>query len=149
MKVTSSFRRRWRLPSDQFHGDAWPRLICLALTKDRVEQLVWIDEPQTTVRRHETAVHCLDRSESGVTTGISAADRARTISVAIDASKGAEHIVTPGTSSRFARGPAACSSAPAIPRRAVDVARLAGLNPSGVICEIMNEDGSMARFTAS
>jgi 3,4-dihydroxy 2-butanone 4-phosphate synthase/GTP cyclohydrolase II len=82
----------------------------------------------------------------GVTTGISAADRARTIAVAIDSSKGAEHIVTPGHVFPLIAKPGGVLVRAGHTEAAVDVARLAGLNPSGVICEVMNDDGTMARM---
>jgi 3,4-dihydroxy 2-butanone 4-phosphate synthase/GTP cyclohydrolase II len=81
-----------------------------------------------------------------VTTGISAADRARTISVAIDAGKGPEHIVSPGHVFPLTARDGGVLVRAGHTEAAVDVARLAGLNPSGVICEIMSDDGSMARM---
>jgi 3,4-dihydroxy 2-butanone 4-phosphate synthase/GTP cyclohydrolase II len=96
--------------------------------------------------RHETAFTVSIEAKVGVTTGISAADRARTISVAIDASKDAEHLVTPGHVFPLVARPGGVLVWAGHTEAAVDVARLAGLNPSGVICEIMNEDGSMARL---
>ena len=86
------------------------------------------------------------RRKEGVTTGISAADRARTISVAIDAAKGREHIVTPGHVFPLVARDGGVLVRAGHTEAAVDVARLAGLNPSGVICEIMDEDGTMARM---
>src|SRR5688500_18302926 len=71
-------------------------LICLALGKERVEQLGLPLMSRSNATRHETAFTISIEARDGVTTGISAADRARTVAVAIDASKGAEHIVTPG-----------------------------------------------------
>ena len=122
-------------------------LICLALSKDRVDQLgLAADEPD---QRHAAGnrLHRLDRGASeGVTTGISAADRARTISVAIDAAKGPEHIVSPGHVFPLAARDGGVLVRAGHTEAAVDVARLAGLNPSGVICEIMSDDGTMARM---
>src|SRR3546814_387021 len=85
-------------------------------------------------------------SKEGVTTGISVADRARTISVAIDASKGPEHIVTPGHVFPLVAKEGGVLIRAGHTEAAVDVSRLAGPNPSGVICEIMREDGTMARM---
>ena len=97
--------------------------------------------------RHETAFTVSIEARDGVTTGISAADRARTVAVAIDASQGPRRDRhARATSSRWSRATAACWCAPGIPRRRSTSSRLAGLNPSGVICEIMNEDGTMARL---
>jgi 3,4-dihydroxy 2-butanone 4-phosphate synthase/GTP cyclohydrolase II len=121
-------------------------LICLALTKERVEQLGLDPMSRNNRTRHETAFTVSIEAKAGVTTGISAADRARTISVAIDASKGADHIVTPGHVFPLVARPGGVLVRAGHTEAAVDVARLAGLNPSGVICEIMNKDGSMARF---
>jgi 3,4-dihydroxy 2-butanone 4-phosphate synthase/GTP cyclohydrolase II len=81
-----------------------------------------------------------------VTTGISAADRARTVAVAIDASKGRDEIVTPGHVFPLVARDGGVLVRAGHTEAAVDVARLAGLNPSGVICEIMNEDGTMSRM---
>jgi 3,4-dihydroxy 2-butanone 4-phosphate synthase/GTP cyclohydrolase II len=96
--------------------------------------------------RHETAFTTSIEAREGVTTGISAADRARTISVAIDASKGPEHIVTPGHVFPLVAKEGGVLIRAGHTEAAVDVSRLAGLNPSGVICEIMKEDGTMARM---
>jgi 3,4-dihydroxy 2-butanone 4-phosphate synthase/GTP cyclohydrolase II len=95
---------------------------------------------------HETAFTTSIEARDGVTTGISAADRARTISVAIDAGKGPEHIVTPGHVFPLVARDGGVLVRAGHTEAAVDVSRLAGLNPSGVICEIMREDGTMARI---
>ncbi len=121
-------------------------LICLALTRQRVEAL-GIDLMSSKNRtRHETAFTVAIEAREGVTTGISAADRARTISVAIDAAKGAEDIVTPGHVFPLVAREGGVLVRAGHTEAAVDISRLAGLNPSGAICEIMNEDGTMARF---
>ena len=96
--------------------------------------------------RHETAFTVSIEARDGVTTGISAADRARTIAVAIDASKGRDDIVTPGHVFPLVARDGGVLVRAGHTEAAVDVARLAGLNPSGVICEIMNDDGTMARL---
>jgi 3,4-dihydroxy 2-butanone 4-phosphate synthase/GTP cyclohydrolase II len=122
-------------------------LICLAMTKDRTEQLGLDLMTRNNETRHETAFTVSIEAKDGVTTGISAADRARTVSVAIDASKGKEEIVTPGHVFPLVARPGGVLVRAGHTEAAVDISRLAGLNPSGVICEIMNEDGTMARMT--
>ena len=121
-------------------------LICLALTKGRVDQLGLSLMSRRNVSRHETAFTVSIEAREGVTTGISAADRARTISVAIDAGKGPEHITSPGHVFPLVARPGGVLIRAGHTEAAVDVARLAGLIPAGVICEIMNADGSMARL---
>ena len=121
-------------------------LICLAMTKQRVDQLGLDLMSRHNGTRHETAFTVSIEARDGVTTGISAADRARTISVAIDASKGREHIVTPGHVFPLIAREGGVLVRTGHTEAAVDVARLAGLNPSGVICEIMKDDGTMARM---
>jgi len=121
-------------------------LICLALTRERVDQLGLQPMSRTNGTRLETAFTISIEARDGVTTGISAADRARTISVAIDAAKGPEHIVSPGHVFPLTARDGGVLVRAGHTEAAVDVARLAGLNPSGVICEIMSEDGSMARM---
>ncbi len=121
-------------------------LICLALTRDRVEQLGLGLMSRNNGTRHETAFTVSIEAREGVTTGISAADRARTVSVAIDAAKGKDEIVTPGHVFPLVARDGGVLVRAGHTEAAVDVARLAGLNPSGVICEIMNEDGTMARM---
>ncbi|WP_371054487.1 3,4-dihydroxy-2-butanone-4-phosphate synthase [Rhodosalinus sp. K401] len=121
-------------------------LICLALTPDRVDALGLSLMSQQNSSRHETAFTVSIEAREGVTTGISAADRARTIAVATDAARGAEDIATPGHVFPLRAREGGVLVRAGHTEAAVDVARLAGLNPSGVICEIMNEDGSMARL---
>lgn len=121
-------------------------LICLALAKSRVDQLGLGLMSRHNGTRHETAFTTSIEAKEGVTTGISAADRARTISVAIDASKGPDHIVTPGHVFPLVARDGGVLIRAGHTEAAVDIARLAGLNPSGVICEIMKEDGTMARM---
>ena len=121
-------------------------LICLALDRKRVEQLGL--EPMSRNNREsmQTAFTTSIEAREGVTTGISAADRARTISVAIDATKGPADIVTPGHVFPLTARDGGVLVRAGHTEAAVDISRLAGLNPSGVICEIMNDDGSMARL---
>ena len=121
-------------------------LICLAMTKARVDQLGLPLMSPKNGTRHETAFTVSIEAKTGVTTGISAADRARTIAVAIDASNGPDAIVTPGHVFPLVAREGGVLVRTGHTEAAVDVARLAGLNPSGVICEIMKEDGTMARL---
>ncbi len=121
-------------------------LICLAMTKTRVDQLGLELMSRANGTRHETAFTVSIEARDGVTTGISAADRARTISVATDSSKGAEDIVTPGHVFPLIARDGGVLVRTGHTEAAVDVSRLAGLNPSGVICEIMRDDGTMARM---
>jgi 3,4-dihydroxy 2-butanone 4-phosphate synthase/GTP cyclohydrolase II len=121
-------------------------LICLAMTSDRIDQLGLPLMSTNNSSRHETAFTTSIEAREGVTTGISAADRARTVQVAIDASKGAADIATPGHVFPLRARDGGVLVRAGHTEAAVDISRLAGLNPSGVICEIMNEDGSMARL---
>lgn len=121
-------------------------LICLAMTKSRTDQLGLPLMSAANGTRHQTAFTVSIEAVKGVTTGISAADRARTISVAIDASKGPEEITTPGHVFPLVAREGGVLVRAGHTEAAVDVSRLAGLNPSGVICEIMKEDGTMARL---
>ena len=121
-------------------------LICLALSKERVDQLGLNLMARHNGTRHETAFTVSIEARTGVTTGISAADRARTVSVAIDHSKSADEIVTPGHVFPLMARDGGVLVRAGHTEAAVDVSRLAGLNPSGVICEIMNDDGTMARL---
>ena len=121
-------------------------LICLALTRARVAALGLEPMSRNHTEAMQTAFTVSIEAREGVTTGISAADRARTVSVAIDAGKGAADIVTPGHVFPLAAREGGVLVRAGHTEAAVDISRLAGLNPSGVICEIMNEDGSMARL---
>ena len=121
-------------------------LICLAMTRERIDGLGLAPMSRSNGTRHETAFTVSIEAKEGVTTGISAADRARTISVAIDGAKGPEHLVTPGHVFPLVARDGGVLVRAGHTEAAVDVARLAGLNPSGVICEIMEDDGSMARM---
>lgn len=121
-------------------------LICLAMTKTRVDQLGLELMSRANGTRHETAFTVSIEAKEGVTTGISAADRARTISVAIDSTKDRSDIVTPGHVFPLVARDGGVLVRAGHTEAAVDVARLAGLNPAGVICEIMKDDGTMARL---
>jgi 3,4-dihydroxy 2-butanone 4-phosphate synthase/GTP cyclohydrolase II len=121
-------------------------LICLALTKERADQLGLEPMTRTNRSRNETAFTVSIEAKEGISTGISAADRARTVSVAIDASNGPDAIVSPGHVFPLITRPGGVLVRAGHTEAAGDVARLAGLNPSAVICEIMRDDGSMARL---
>lgn len=121
-------------------------LVCLALQKARVDQLGLTMMSSQNRTRHETAFTTSIEAREGVTTGISAADRARTISVAIDGARGAEDIVTPGHVFPLMAKDGGVLVRAGHTEASVDVSRLAGLNPSAVICEIMRADGTMARL---
>jgi 3,4-dihydroxy 2-butanone 4-phosphate synthase/GTP cyclohydrolase II len=121
-------------------------LICLALTRERADQLGLEPMARTNRSRMETAFTVSIEAKEGISTGISAADRARTVAVAIDANYGPEAIVSPGHVFPLVAKPGGVLVRAGHTEAAVDVSRLAGLNPSGVICEVMSEDGSMERL---
>ncbi|MDC1249674.1 3,4-dihydroxy-2-butanone-4-phosphate synthase [Planktomarina sp.] len=121
-------------------------LICLTLTSERVTALGLQLMSTYNSSRHETAFTISIEAREGVTTGISAHDRARTVAVAIDAGNTASDIATPGHVFPLRARDGGVLVRAGHTEAAVDIARLAGLNPSGVICEIMNDDGSMARL---
>jgi 3,4-dihydroxy 2-butanone 4-phosphate synthase/GTP cyclohydrolase II len=120
-------------------------LICLSLTRDRIQSLGLSMLPQQNSSRLETAFTVSIEAREGVTTGISAPDRARTIAVAIDPSKGPGDIATPGHVFPLLARDGGVLVRTGHTEASVDIARLAGFNPSGLICEIMNDDGTMAR----
>ena len=121
-------------------------LICLALGKERVDALGLQPMARINGTSMETAFTVSIEAREGVTTGISAADRARTIAVAIDSSNDPQALVSPGHVFPLVARPGGVLVRAGHTEAAVDVSRLAGLNPSGVICEIMREDGTMARL---
>ena len=121
-------------------------LVCLSMTRDRVEKLGLPLMARQNASRHQTAFTVSIEAREGVTTGISASDRARTIAVAVDPSKGREDIATPGHVFPLVARDGGVLVRAGHTEAAVDVARLAGLLPAGVICEIMNDDGTMARL---
>ncbi|MEM1301348.1 MAG: 3,4-dihydroxy-2-butanone-4-phosphate synthase [Pseudomonadota bacterium] len=121
-------------------------LICLSLTSERLDALGLPLMASQNSSRHETAFTVSIEAREGVTTGISAADRAKTVAVAVDASKGAQDIATPGHVFPLRAREGGVLVRAGHTEAAVDISRLAGLNPSGVICEIMKEDGEMARL---
>jgi 3,4-dihydroxy 2-butanone 4-phosphate synthase/GTP cyclohydrolase II len=121
-------------------------LICLAMSGMRCDELGLDAMSPRNGTRHETAFTVSIEAREGVTTGISAGDRARTISVAIDGTKGRDDIVTPGHVFPLRARDGGVLVRAGHTEAAVDISRLAGLNPAGVICEIMREDGTMARL---
>jgi 3,4-dihydroxy 2-butanone 4-phosphate synthase / GTP cyclohydrolase II len=118
-------------------------LVCLALTEERVQQLNIVSMIERNRPRNNTAFTVSIEAREGVTTGISAADRARTIAAAINGS--ASDIVCPGHVFPIVAREGGVLVRAGHPEAAVDISRLAGLNPSGVICKIMNEDGTMSQ----
>ncbi|MDX2264524.1 MAG: 3,4-dihydroxy-2-butanone-4-phosphate synthase [Hyphomicrobiales bacterium] len=121
-------------------------LICLALTQARADALKLELMARSNQTRHSTAFTVSIEAREGVTTGISAHDRARTIAVATDPTKDARDIVSPGHVFPLVARDGGVLVRAGHTEAAVDIARLAGLTPAGVICEIMNDDGSMARL---
>jgi 3,4-dihydroxy 2-butanone 4-phosphate synthase/GTP cyclohydrolase II len=121
-------------------------LICLSMTRQRVEQLGLQYMAPKNQSPHQTAFTVSIEAREGVTTGISAADRARTIAVAIDPAMGRADIVSPGHVFPLVAQDGGVLVRAGHTEAAVDISRLAGMNPSGVICEIMNDDGTMARM---
>jgi len=121
-------------------------LICLALTKERAEHLGLELMSPKNQSRLQTAFTVSIEAKHGISTGISAHDRARTISVAIDPKSGPDDIISPGHVFPLVARDGGVLVRTGHTEAAVDIARLAGLNPSGVICEIMNDDGTMARL---
>lgn len=121
-------------------------LICLALTRKRVGELGLEPMAANNTTRHATAFTVSIEARTGVTTGISAQDRARTIAAAIDTANDSAAIVSPGHVFPLEARDGGVLVRAGHTEAAVDIARLAGLNPSGVICQIMNDDGTMARL---
>ncbi len=121
-------------------------LICLTLTPEDVERLQLPLQPRRHGTRFDTAFTVSIEARYGVTTGISAYDRAHTIRVAIDPKSGPEDIVTPGHVFPIRAREGGVLVRAGHTEASVDLARLAGLRPAGVICEIMKDDGTMARL---
>lgn len=121
-------------------------LICLAMTGERIEQLGLPLMAQSNGSRHQTAFTVSIEAREGVTTGISAADRATTITTAINQSMGAADIVSPGHVFPLMARDGGVLVRAGHTEAAVDISRLAGRTPAGVICEIMKDDGTMARM---
>jgi 3,4-dihydroxy 2-butanone 4-phosphate synthase/GTP cyclohydrolase II len=120
-------------------------LICLCLTPDRCDELGLEQMARENEAPLRTAFTISIEAREGVTTGISAHDRAHTIQTAIDASRGSHDLVRPGHVFPLRARPGGVLERSGQTEAAVDLARLAGVNPAGVVCEIMNEDGTMAR----
>ncbi|MEM6489455.1 MAG: 3,4-dihydroxy-2-butanone-4-phosphate synthase [Pseudomonadota bacterium] len=121
-------------------------LICLAMTGDAIDRLGLPLMAASNQSRHETAFTVSIEAREGVTTGISAHDRAHTIAVAIDPASKPADIATPGHVFPLRARDGGVLVRAGHTEAAVDVARLAGRAPAGVICEIMNDDGTMARL---
>ncbi|MGD0106609.1 MAG: 3,4-dihydroxy-2-butanone-4-phosphate synthase [Rhodopila sp.] len=121
-------------------------LICLALTNARVDKLGLPLMSQQNGTRHQTAFTVSIEAREGVTTGISAADRARTIAVAINPESTRDDITTPGHVFPLLARAGGTLVRAGHTEASVDIARKAGLTPAAVICEIMNDDGTMARL---
>jgi len=119
--------------------------ICLALTPERCDELGLDLMAAKNESAHQTPFTVTIEAREGVTTGISVHDQAHTMQVAIDPSKGEADIVTPGHVHPLKAKAGGVLERTGHTEASIDLARLAGLNPSGVICEIQNEDGSMAR----
>ncbi len=121
-------------------------LICLSITAERARQLRLPPMSSDNQSGHGTAFTVSIEAREGVTTGISAHDRAHTIAVAVDPSKGVDDIVSPGHVFPLVARDGGVLVRAGHTEAAVDISRLAGLNAAGVICEIMKDDGSMARL---
>ena len=121
-------------------------LICLAITTERARALRLPPMAAENRTSMGTAFTVSIEAREGVTTGISAADRARTIQVAVDPTKGADDIVSPGHVFPLVARDGGVLVRTGHTEAAVDISRMAGLTPAGVICEIMNDDGTMARL---
>ncbi|MEH7827241.1 3,4-dihydroxy-2-butanone-4-phosphate synthase [Gemmobacter denitrificans] len=121
-------------------------LICLTLTGERIDKLGLPLMASKNSSRHETAFTVSIEAREGVETGISAHDRALTIAVAIDEAKGPQDLATPGHIFPLRARDGGVLVRAGHTEAATDVARLAGLKPAGVICEIMKDDGTMARL---
>ncbi|MEI9988551.1 MAG: 3,4-dihydroxy-2-butanone-4-phosphate synthase [Rhizomicrobium sp.] len=121
-------------------------LICLALTQERANALNIPMMTQVNGTPNQTAFTVSIEAKEGISTGISAHDRAHTISVAIDPTKGPNDIVSPGHVFPLVARHGGALVRAGHTEASVDIARLSGLNPAGVICEIMNDDGTMARL---
>lgn len=121
-------------------------LICLALTQARADELHLEFMVRSNASRNRTAFTQSIEAREGITTGISAFDRARTISTAIDPTKGAGDIVSPGHVFPLIAREGGVLVRAGHTEASIDLARLAGLYPAAVICEVMNDDGTMARM---
>ena len=121
-------------------------LICLSITGERAKQLRLPPMAHDNGARNGTAFTVAIEAKDGVTTGISAHDRAHTIAVAIDPTKDSHDIVSPGHVFPLVAREGGVLVRAGHTEAAVDISRMAGLYPAGVICEVMNDDGTMARL---
>ncbi|MDB5438695.1 MAG: ribB [Caulobacteraceae bacterium] len=121
-------------------------LICLAITPQRAKELRLVPMIADNQAPLGTAFTVSIEAKEGVTTGISAHDRARTVAVAIDPTKGADDVVSPGHIFPLVAKEGGVLVRTGHTEAAVDISRMAGLSPAGVICEVMNEDGTMSRL---
>ena len=121
-------------------------LICLALTSDRVDKLDLKLMSESNLSRHKTAFTVSIEAKKGVTTGISARDRSHTVKVAVAKKTKSSDLVSPGHIFPLVSKDGGVLVRAGHTEAAVDLSRLSGLKPCGVICEIMNDDGSMARL---
>jgi 3,4-dihydroxy 2-butanone 4-phosphate synthase / GTP cyclohydrolase II len=121
-------------------------LICLALSAERAKALKLEMMSPRNQTRHQTAFTISIEAREGITTGISAHDRAHTVAVAIDPTKGADDIVSPGHVFPLVAREGGVLTRAGHTEASVDIARMAGLIPAAVICEVMNDDGAMARL---
>ncbi len=121
-------------------------LICLTITRQRAHELDLSEMVRSNQSRNRTAFTPSIEAREGISTGISAHDRAHTIATAIDPTKGSEAIVSPGHVFPLIARDGGVLIRAGHTEASVDLARLAGLNPAAVICEIMNDDGTMARL---
>src|SRR6187397_2421662 len=122
-------------------------LICLPLTQERCDELGLRQMAERNEAPLQTAFTVSIEAREGVSTGISAQDRSRTIQVAIDPTKGPVDLVQPGHVFPLRAKTGGVLRRAGQTEAAVDLARLAGLNPAGVVCEVMNDDGTMARVS--
>src|SRR5881398_898634 len=120
-------------------------LICLCLTEERCDELGLRPMTERNETPYGTAFTVSIEARAGISTGISAHDRSRTIQVAIDPSKGSRDLVQPGHVFPLRARAGGVLRRGGQTEASVDLARLAGLNPAGVVCEVMNDDGTMAR----
>ena len=123
-------------------------LICMALTQDMADQMDLSMQPKRHVEEHSTNFTVSIEARHGVTSGISAFDRAETVRVAVSEDVSPEDIATPGHIFPLIARSGGTLVRPGHTEAAVDLASLAGLRPSGVICEVMLNDGTMARMDA-
>ncbi len=121
-------------------------LICLSMTKQRIEELELPLMNPNNQKNDLTAFTISIEAKEGITTGISAADRSHTISIAINHNRGKKDLISPGHVFPLIAWDGGVLVRAGHTEAAVDISKLAGLNPSGVICEIMSEDGTMARL---